>query len=86
MSKWTVVVYDVWGNAEDGWDVNNKFRTWHWVDVDDNAQDHEVLSLLCAEMGGDPDTLKIDGNTSGESVLYVQDRTDGRPVCELQRE
>jgi hypothetical protein len=84
--RWEVLLLDVWGNEVDGYEVNDSWRSGVTLEIDDDAQTHEVLSLLCAEMGGNPDTLEIDGNTSGESVLYVQDRTDGRPVCELQRE
>lgn len=84
-NQWRVVTYDVWGNATDGWEVNDKFRTPHVLELDDETGDFDVLNLLCEVMGGDPNTLEIDNNTSHESVQYVLDTETGEPVCELVR-
>ncbi|QIW88614.1 hypothetical protein P59_245 [Bacillus phage P59] len=46
MVKYTLINYfDVWGNEEDGWEVNNLCKEGE-LELSDNADDQEVLAAL----------------------------------------
>jgi hypothetical protein len=46
-SKWQLIDYfDVWGNAKDGWDVNNMCVVGDEITISDYATDKEILNYL----------------------------------------
>lgn len=91
MEKLTVYSYDVWGNAKDGYDVNElyKFGTfelaWNDIDLDDNKS---VLRFL-KNIGFIKKSVKLkslafDGDP--DFTIFVSDAKDGQPICEIRNE
>ena len=75
--KYEIITYDVWGNARDGFEVNNAFTTGRVVEIDPNASDRAINRALNARgvrWDGDPDY-----------TLYGVLTRNGRPALELRR-
>lgn len=75
--------YDVWGNEEDGWEVNNVFKldTGELI-VNETVweNDYELIQIVKGELDLldlDDDGFEIDGDTT----LYVNHK--GYPLCEI---
>lgn len=90
--KYEVIEYDVWGNKNDGFWVNQGMHTGIIVDIDPlNDSDKQIVSKLKEHFGlkqGLPvRNFIIDGLGQAEFSIYVdyQSRRLGYvPVCELQ--
>jgi len=78
--------YDVWGNAKDGYDVNNVFRTPAFVTLAENATDAQIVASLrkagILKARTQTKRVQIDGETG--YTLYFMDRKDGMPLGELR--
>ena len=65
--KYEYISYDVWGNENDGYEVNQAFHTGEFVDIDPIASDEGIVESLQEQMGFisgsiDFDELLIDGD------------------------
>lgn len=93
--KYRLITYDVWGNARDGWEVNNSFSTGTVVEikcklvVHNAGTPHEFasyaptdrqLSRSIGEKG-----LVWDGSGAPDEPQYAEYR-NGKPACELRPE
>ena len=85
MAKWEIVTLDVWGNSDNGYEVNDQWASGHTLELDDDAPDAEILTMLCAEMGGDPRKLAIDDSLYSENEIHIENCHTGRPECVLRR-
>jgi hypothetical protein len=86
MSNWEVITYDVWGNEDDGFEVNQAFTTGRVIEVcDDEDNDSIVEGLInsgefhAGVVGADID---VDGD---EHVIYINDAKTFEPILELHR-
>lgn len=82
-AKWTVWSLDVWGNDEDGYEVNDRSRCGEIEFDADTAKDQDINDALVA--GGficACNALNIDGD---DGMLFV-DTADGKPLYQLTRE
>lgn len=86
--SWRVISYDVWGNAEDGWEVNQAFRTSFRAHFDDDADDETILAALveCGYIAAGFTTDDVEFEDSGGDSIYITAADDARPICELQKE
>ena len=75
MIKYEVFDYDLLGNEEEGYNVNDIFSTGIVISTDMSK------SSLCKKLGLD-DPYKIDVDATNEGVIYVD--YDGKPYCELR--
>ena len=75
MIKYEIFDYDVWGNEEEGYDVNDVMPTGIIIFTDTSK------SSLCKKLGLD-DPYKIDVYVNKESI-YID--YDGNPYCELRK-
>ena len=83
MSMWTVYDLDVWGNAEDGWDVND----WRAVaKYDDNDRNDIITFLYCKELITTDDTEKFVVDEFGENLVYIFKADDMMPLFSLEKE
>lgn len=78
--------YDVWGNARDGYEVNNVYGTGEVYSLDDNWTDKQIISEL-KKQGAIRKSVKnslvrIDGEF--EYSLYFEYRD--KPEFELRKE
>ena len=74
--EYEIISYDVWGNAREGFEVNQAFRTGRRVTVNEGDSDYAInrrLGVRGVEWDGDP-----------EYTLYGTVKRNGRPALELQ--
>lgn len=85
--KWEIINLDVWGNGDDGWEVNQAFHTRKMIELPEEFTDKDVRDALVAD-GYLKKTcqtrhLEIDGD---DMVIYVNQAKDDRPILQLFRE
>lgn len=87
--KWVkveVYTYDVWGNARDGYEVNDRYRFGTYSHVDALvARDDKLLTRFLKEIGFlkkgvQTRSLEFDGD---DTFVYVTAVKDGYPLCEV---
>ena len=81
-----VFSYDVWGNEEDGWEVNDVWKTWHTVELSPECTDDEVIEELIACGYADPELKKSGIETDGDDQYITVELPNGYPFCELRME
>ena len=75
MKKYEIFDYDVWGNEEDGYEVNDVVKTGITIYTDTSK------ASICKKLGlDDPYKVEVDYN---EDVIYID--YDGNPYCELRK-
>jgi hypothetical protein len=83
-ATWEIWTYDVWGNAQDGWEVNDRFCQQRAAEMPTDADDATILRTL-KEWGILKKTtqlrhLEIDGD---DGLITVNQAKDGYPLCEM---
>jgi len=84
MKQYRLWSYDVWGNADDGYEVNDQINYGIVEIEEDIPSDEDIVEALRGFYLKDDitvDDVEIDGD--GQSI-YVHDAEDGRPICVLE--
>lgn len=84
-TKWEVWTYDVWGNPEDGYDVNDRSCACRDYEIEsDDGQPTDVQIRECFEtyfgLGGEG--IETGGS---DTTVYVGRARDGYPIGEMIR-
>ena len=83
--RYELINYDVWGNAREGFWVNNAFHTHQYVDIPEDASDGEIIRILKDEgiikKSARYGSIRIDGE-SGYNLYFTHAPTE-RPEFEL---
>jgi len=89
---WDVLTYDVWGNAQDGYDVNDVYRRGQQtlvLEVEHNNQGH--ANAFDSASPTDRQIRRVFGlgktriDTDGDDLtIYVNRERDGYPIGELR--
>ena len=83
--KYEAIALDVWGNAKDGFEVNQSFHTGNFYDVPDWA-DNRVKILTCLKLQGCISSFSnMEIDQSNEDAIYINDKNNGKPLLELRR-
>ena len=93
ITTWQLVTYDVWGNARDGWEVNQAFQSGEYeleasLELHNNGRygsefiaatvsDHELRKKLGLRRF-------IDSGMGDDVTLYIEDSRNSKPLCELR--
>ena len=83
--KYEVIALDVWGNARDGYEVNQGLHTGNYVEVD-TLEHHAFFRSLKKQ--GILDSYKgmcIDNGICSEDTIYVVRKRDMKPLFDLQK-
>lgn len=87
MATFNVHALDVWGNADDGFEVNNAFRTATNVTIPEWASDDDVALILIdaniLEAGHTGDDLTIEGDPDYMFCIYESETRE--PLWNLER-
>lgn len=88
---WEVVTLDVWGNEEDGYEVNDSFKTNEFYLISPDATDDEILNVLKNDgwfinRGHSATTLNDLQIDSSDYSLYIERVSDGKPLLMLQKD
>jgi hypothetical protein len=75
--------YDLWGNAQDGFEVNDVTSTGLLFEIPTEASNAEVLRIV---FGDDADGFEVNQNYSCEEAIYIDDVDESAPYCELRAE
>lgn len=75
--------YDLWGNAEDGFEVNDVTSTGLLFEIPAKASNAEVLRIV---FGDDADGFEVNQNYCCEETIYIDDVDESAPYCELRAE
>jgi hypothetical protein len=81
--EFQVVELDVWGNSEDGYDVNDVYVTDEVITITEDATDKEIGDWLREHLYPNLPAITIDGDY--EFSLYIDAEEDGMPLLELRR-
>jgi hypothetical protein len=79
--QYQLIVYDVWGNTRDGYEVNAAYTTANYIELNGDESDGLINRRLNAL-----DVINAKGTTwEGEPghILYGTNKRNGKPVCEL---
>lgn len=89
-SEYEIITYDVWGNSEDGWDVNQAFHTRKFVSIPDGheADADLIINILKSEDVVDEEMNSKNTNVdiSHEHTIYFERSDDSKPLFELRKE
>jgi hypothetical protein len=85
MKTYQLIDYDVWGNDDDGYTVNQSFRTDTWIDIDNSWDDARLVKELkkagiirkgirtkSVEFGGDDMTIYVDYKGMPQFELRIE--------------
>jgi hypothetical protein len=84
-----VYTYDVWGNADNGYDVNDVYRSGETVEIPDDTSSRDIPGILhAAGILSDEglETVEVDDAYMDATTIYLCRKDDGMPVCELRPE
>ena len=84
MNTYEIVDLDVWGNTDDGYTVNDVYKTGEFISFDSEAlTSYEIVELLVKEGFLEAKALTLDICVSGETdgILFVD--IDDEPVYQL---
>lgn len=87
MKQYKVISYDVWGNEDDGFEVNNAFYTPYTVEITDRDNDQAIVRKLidvgyCSEEA--LRELELDPHIDHSHTIYLVERKNCKPFCELR--
>ena len=81
MARYIVASLDVWGNSEDGFEVNDTRRIGS-VSFPSDASDKVIFAALKKEFGGSTTGLEI-SSQSDDVLIFVDRKKDGKPMYTL---
>ena len=73
-------LYDVWGNSEEGYEVNDRSCEDRKVPFRCKDGDSPTLRQIANRIGCKPSEITIDGD---DTSIYVNESEDGKPLCEF---
>lgn len=76
--KFQLFEYDVWGNAKEGFQVNDFFRVGEY-ELSGDEKESEILELIEAKKG-----VVIDHTQSSDTYIEFVDRKNGKPCGSLR--
>jgi hypothetical protein len=84
MQTWQTINYDVWGNDEGGYQVNDLFPGMRFPVAD--GQDVLAAAVEAGELDADwAKRLEVDNNCDSEDAIYLVYRDNGKPAGEFRR-
>jgi hypothetical protein len=87
MAKYRIWSLEVWGNEEDGFEVNDRWEVGS-VELADDATCADVVKALIAKGLITPKTTheQVDMDDASDVDLLLDDATTGEPLFQLERE
>lgn len=82
MTTYQVTTFDVWGNAEEGYEINQEFSAGK-IEVDDNASTETIWSVLCNAGIADGDFTQAEFRDTGINDYEILERATGLPTFGL---
>ena len=86
-NTWSLIDYfDVWGNKEDGWEVNNLSVEFEDLYIADDVTDEDLIDYLkdIGYLAKELEVSEIEIWDSGD-MIELSKADDGMPICRLTR-
>lgn len=86
MKRWRLINYfDVWGNKEDGYEVNNQCTEFDDLMMDEESTDEEIIQFL-QTTGFFTDSASLETVTIEDmgDLIEFSDKETGMPLCRLE--
>lgn len=85
LQTYRLYTYDVWGNDNDGYEVNDVYRQSDTVEIDfrDWTDEQILAALKDAGIWDGVHTLGICMHSDSECI-YIEDPKNGKPIAELR--
>lgn len=83
MYKYEIVDLEIWGNEDDGYEVNDAFHTLEYIEIEDIDDDKEILNAVSHYLKDPIKNCYID-NMSSEETIYINAYKNDMPLIELQ--
>jgi hypothetical protein len=78
--EFRVYALDVWGNSEDGYEVNDCIATDNIIELSDDWTPKDIAEQIMEDR-----TIRLSIEGDEDFTLYVDREEDGRPLVELRR-
>jgi len=88
--RYRLYTYDLWGNEEDGYEVNNVSASEIAIDIDPNEYDKAIIEKIKAAMPAQQqkryqsEDFSIEGGGTPECFIWITHK--GIPFCEFRPE
>lgn len=69
-SSWEIWSYDVWGNEEEGYTVNDRCKL-DTIDTESGELPDEIIEQLIRDYFGDPEYITVDHGISDDEHIYL---------------
>lgn len=88
MSQWNIITYDVWGNDEDGYEVNDSHQSGIIHLEGDDCYDAAIILQKLQEASYFNDDVEVQHLSwdADDGIVYINDAVDGKPICCIQRD
>ncbi len=83
MKTYNLHLYDVWGNADDGYEVNDVYPSHTSIELAEGFTDEDVKSALREACGCQTNRVTIE-DSGAEDCIYINSSEDGKPLGELR--
>lgn len=80
MKTWEILAIDVWGNAKDGYEINNQIRTDVKFTTPDDADDATCLKALRKALGHRASARGYSDPYGSDMQLFFCRNSDGKPA------
>lgn len=81
MKNYTLVDYiDIWGNAEEGYFVNEVMKYENYISISENANDSDIIQALINKDYLNP---IVEYNIIASDNDYIEIFADDYPICAL---
>lgn len=83
--KYELYSYDVWGNEEEGYSVNDTFK--RGIIELENDDDGEIIRELKSMgfLASSAETINFEIEGESDYTIYINGKNDNYPYCELRR-
>jgi hypothetical protein len=79
--KYQLVLLDVWGNEEDGFEVNDISKTQTFIEIPDASTDDEIMAIL--EKNEIIRPVGVSVNDIWYPDIFIDDAKTGKPIIRL---
>ena len=80
-SEWRWISYDVWGNQDEGWEVNAAYPTSVVYRLSEDASDAAILKTVWE---ADADKVRLEWS-SVEDTIFFSAKETSEPLGEIRR-
>lgn len=82
-----LITYDIWGNEDEGYEVNDVFRTGDLIEVNETMTDNDIIrAMIEAGLCNTNALNKIEIEGELEYSLYARWKETCKPAFELRRQ